>query len=87
MAWAFKPKRQEARSEPEAAGAGLPFKQRIVVALFYLQDMDVEEIADVLGVPEGTVKSRLYYGRARLRKALTADVRVAFDAMPRTVGA
>lgn len=56
--------------------ADLPFKQRIVVVLYYLQDMDLGEIADTLGVPPGTVKSRLYYARARLREALAEDQRV-----------
>mgnify|MGYP001402598005 CR=1 FL=1 len=54
----------------------LPFDQRIVVVLFYTQDLDVGQIAETLGIPPGTVKSRLYYGRARLRAALTADARL-----------
>jgi RNA polymerase sigma-70 factor (ECF subfamily) len=54
----------------------LPFDQRLVVVLFYTQDMDVEQIAATLGIPPGTVKSRLYYGRVRLRAALTEDVRL-----------
>lgn len=54
----------------------LPFDQRLVVVLFYTQDMDVAEIAATLGIPPGTVKSRLYYGRARLRAALAEDVRL-----------
>jgi RNA polymerase sigma-70 factor, ECF subfamily len=41
----------------------LPFDQRQTVALFYLADLSVQEVADALGVAEGTVKSRL--GRAR----------------------
>jgi DNA-directed RNA polymerase specialized sigma24 family protein len=39
--------------------------------------MDLHEIAHVLNVPEGTVKSRLYYARAALRATLTADRRLA----------
>lgn len=54
----------------------LPFDQRLVVVLFYTQDMDVEQIAATLGIPPGTVKSRLYYGRVRLRAALAEDVRL-----------
>jgi RNA polymerase sigma-70 factor (ECF subfamily) len=54
----------------------LPFKHRIVVILYYLHDMDLCDIAELLNVPEGTVKSRLYYGRAKLRAALEADRRV-----------
>jgi RNA polymerase sigma-70 factor (ECF subfamily) len=54
----------------------LPFKQRIVVVLFYLHDMDLQEIAATLNLPAGTVKSRLYYGRIRLRSELEADSRL-----------
>lgn len=58
----------------------LPFKQRVVVILFYLHDMDLQDIANTLELPAGTVKSRLYYGRARLREQLEADRR--FSAQP-----
>jgi RNA polymerase sigma-70 factor (ECF subfamily) len=54
----------------------LPFQQRIVIVLFYLLEMDLQEIATTLNVPPGTVKSRLFYGRARLRQALLADRRL-----------
>ena len=40
---------------------------RAVVSLKYLEGFDVEEIARILGVPEGTVKSRLHHARDRLR--------------------
>lgn len=51
----------------------LPVKHQLVVVLFYLHDLDVGEIAETLGVPPGTVKSRLFYGRARLRELLAAE--------------
>jgi RNA polymerase sigma-70 factor (ECF subfamily) len=54
----------------------LPFGQRIVVILYYVHDLDLAEIAAILNVPTGTVKSRLYYGRARLRERLEADARL-----------
>jgi RNA polymerase sigma-70 factor, ECF subfamily len=48
----------------------LPFNQRIVVILHYLEEMDLQEIANVLELPVGTVKSRLYYARENLRRQL-----------------
>jgi len=50
--------------------AKLSFDHRAVVALHYLNDLSVEEIALILGCPVGTVKSRLYYARRALRNAL-----------------
>lgn len=44
----------------------LPLEQRSVVVLRYLLDLTVEDIAASLGVPEGTVKSRLHRAHARL---------------------
>ena len=44
----------------------LPFQQRETVALFYLGDLTVQEIATALNVAEGTVKSRLGRGRSAL---------------------
>lgn len=48
----------------------LGFDQRAVLVLFYLGGFSIEEIAYILDCPEGTVKSRLHYGRAKLRRAL-----------------
>ena len=43
---------------------------REVLTLYFLQDLSIDEISEVLGVPAGTVKSRLYHARQQLRKAL-----------------
>ena len=48
----------------------LPEAQRQVIALHYLADLPVHEIADELGVPTGTVKSRLSRGREALAARL-----------------
>jgi RNA polymerase sigma-70 factor (ECF subfamily) len=45
-----------------------------VVLHFYL-GLPVPEIAETLGIPDGTVKSRLHYATATLRAALDADAR------------
>lgn len=44
-------------------------EHRVVVALYYLEDQSVASIARLIGIPEGTVKSRLHSGRSRLRAA------------------
>jgi RNA polymerase sigma-70 factor (ECF subfamily) len=41
----------------------------VIVALFY-QRRSITEVADLLGIPEGTVRSRCFYGLRALRKAL-----------------
>lgn len=57
-----------------ATGIGhLPPKQRAVVHLYYGEDLTVEEIASALGIPAGTVKSRLHHAREALKRELGAD--------------
>ena len=51
----------------------LPEAQREAVALHHLADLPVAEIADLLGVPEGTVKSRLMRGREALAALLSEE--------------
>ncbi len=43
---------------------------RIPVVLFYLEDHSYQEIASILNIPEGTVMSRLYRGKAMLRNKM-----------------
>ncbi|MBL4619521.1 MAG: sigma-70 family RNA polymerase sigma factor [Marinicaulis sp.] len=52
------------------AMASLPPEQRAAIALFYLEDFSVAEIAAALSVPAGTVKTRLMHARRKLRTAL-----------------
>ena len=52
---------------------GLPKGQREVVALHYLADLGVAEVARTLGIAEGTVKSRLSRGRDALALALSQE--------------
>ena len=51
--------------------AHLPEEQRAVILLVGLEEMSYQEAASVLGVPIGTVMSRLHRGRERLRTLLT----------------
>ncbi len=48
---------------------GLPEDKRRVLELVHIADMDLATVAEVLGIPVGTVKSRLYYARKRLAQA------------------
>jgi RNA polymerase sigma-70 factor (ECF subfamily) len=50
---------------------GLPDAQREIVALRYLSDLAYDEIAEVLGISQGTVKSRLFYAHQALQKSLS----------------
>ncbi|MDP4510953.1 RNA polymerase sigma factor [Nonomuraea turcica] len=58
------------RAELVAALAGLPVVEREILVLFYLEDLSVEECAQVCAVPTGTVKSRLNRARRLLRERL-----------------
>ncbi len=62
------------RAEVGVALAGLDADHRIVVVLRYWADLTVEEIADRVGIPAGTVKSRLHYAMRTLHTELE-DVR------------
>jgi RNA polymerase sigma-70 factor, ECF subfamily len=48
----------------------IPLLQREALTLYFLHDLSLEEMADVVGVPLGTVKSRLHYGKLAMRKIL-----------------
>lgn len=67
-----------AQSDPDAAEAArrallaLPRRFQDVASLFYLEELTVEQIATVLELREGTVKSRLHRARRRLASAFNA---------------
>ena len=48
----------------------VPLDTQIVLELFYWEELSVDEVARVVDVPPGTVKSRLHRGREQLREAL-----------------
>ena len=50
--------------------ASLSLQQRVVVVLYYINDLSLQEISEILDVPVGTIKSRLFYGRQALKKYL-----------------
>lgn len=51
----------------------LPQRQRIVTVLYYVEGYNVAEIAAMLKIPRGTVKSRLSKSRDLLKKSLTEE--------------
>jgi RNA polymerase sigma-70 factor (ECF subfamily) len=55
--------------------ARLPFTEREVLTLFYLRELSLSEVAEVLAVPVGTVKSRLFRARQLLRHELESQRR------------
>ncbi len=50
--------------------SSLPEAQMQALVLYYWERMTVAEIAETLGVPSGTVKSRLYHARMALKQIL-----------------
>jgi len=63
--------REEGRATVLSALAALPVDSREVLLLFEMEEMSYREIAEVLGVPIGTVMSRLSRARKMIRLALT----------------
>jgi len=58
------------KSVVSTAIAGLPSEQSSAMALYHLEDLSVAEISVALGVPVGTVKTRLMHARRKIRIAL-----------------
>lgn len=62
----------ETRTQLRQAVAGLPFEQRRAIELFYFSEMPIADIAEQLGHPIGTVKSRVRSGTIKLRRLMGA---------------
>ena len=52
--------------------ASLPEKYRIPIYLYYSADMQINEVSEILGLPEGTVKSRMRKAKKMLKEELEA---------------
>jgi RNA polymerase sigma-70 factor (ECF subfamily) len=62
--------RMELRRRVQDAIDALPFSQKVVIVLYYLNELSLKEIAEILECPVGTVKSRLFHARSNLRKQI-----------------
>jgi RNA polymerase sigma factor (sigma-70 family) len=56
--------------------ATLPEQYRIVLILFHLEELSYEEIMEITGMPEGTVKNYLFRARKLLKERLLKDTKV-----------
>lgn len=59
----------------KSAIKALPIRHRSVVVLFYYNQLGIREIAGMLGITEGTVKSRLHTARKRMKDILVSEER------------
>ena len=63
------------RDQLDRAFERLTPDQRAAVVLHYYRGLTMQEIAEVLRVPIGTVRSRLHYAKRAMRAAIEADAR------------
>jgi RNA polymerase sigma-70 factor, ECF subfamily len=52
--------------------SGLSAEHREIIDLVYYHEKSVEEVAEIVGIPENTVKTRMFYARKRLAELLKA---------------
>ena len=72
------------RDQLERGFRRLPVDQRAVIVLHHYLDLSLAEVATVLGIPEGTVRSRLHRAMEGMRAALAADARSPLRTAART---
>lgn len=65
------------RDELERAFRRLSAEQRAVLVMHHYLGLSGAEVADALGLSQGTVRSRLHYARQQMRAAIEADSRLA----------
>ena len=67
------------RDQLETAIRRLSVDHRTVLVLHYYADLPTDRVAQILGIPVGTVQSRLHYAMRLMRAALEADARLALS--------
>ncbi|RCK74605.1 MAG: RNA polymerase ECF-type sigma factor [Candidatus Ozemobacter sibiricus] len=77
---------KEASEQVRAALARVAEVHREILVMRYLLDLPLHEVAELLNIPEGTAKSRLFKARAELRERLEAGERGAGAVAPAMAG-
>jgi RNA polymerase sigma-70 factor (ECF subfamily) len=67
---AYQAEMDDSWRQVQQAVSSLPLSHRGVVVLYYVNDLSLQEISDILDIPVGTVKSRLHYSRQALKHSL-----------------
>ena len=65
--------RRQEEERVRACVLTLPEKHRIVILMYYMEEMSIEDIALALGIPEGTVKSRMNKARKILKEGMNSE--------------
>ncbi|TAM76661.1 sigma-70 family RNA polymerase sigma factor [bacterium] len=65
--------RSDIQARAQQAIARLPERYRTVVTLYYLHECSYEEMAEILSLPLGTVKTHLHRAKERLRRLLESE--------------
>jgi RNA polymerase sigma-70 factor, ECF subfamily len=71
------------RDQLERGFRRLSLDHRAVVVLHHYVDLPLDQVAEILGIPVGTVRSRLFHAMRGLRAALEADARPALQEVAR----
>ena len=67
---AYQAEMDDSWQQVQQAVSSLPLSHRGVVVLYYVNDLSLQEISEILDIPVGTVKSRLHYGRQAMKQSL-----------------
>lgn len=57
----------------EQALVSLPLPHRTVIVMYYIDELSLQEISQILDIPVGTIKSRLHYGRRTLKHRMSTQ--------------
>jgi RNA polymerase sigma-70 factor (ECF subfamily) len=71
----YRAEKNEAWKQVEEAIQQLPLPQRMVIVLYYINERSLQEVAEILEIPAGTVKSRLHYARQALKENMSMQER------------